>query len=84
MVDVTNIADTPEAYPAWTQLDEETQEWLREKGADIKMYLQRARNAEKDARDYLAELHLTNDELGGLWCLLESYERTALNRRDVK
>jgi len=75
------LVDTPEAYPAWTQLDADTQEWLREEGATIKMYLARARAAEKDARDYLAELHLSNDELAGIWCLLESYERAALKRR---
>jgi len=76
------LADTPEAYPAWTQLDGETQEWLREEGAVIKMYLQRARTAEKDARDYLTELHLSDEELGGLWCILESYEKAALKRRN--
>lgn len=76
------LTDSPESYPAWTSLDEDTQERLREEGATIKMFLQRARKAEKDAKDYLAQLHLSNEELGGLWCLFESYERSALKRHD--
>lgn len=71
----------PEEYPAWTSLDADTQEYLREEAAKIKMYLQRARRAEKDAQDYLVSLELSNDDLNGMWCLLESYERAALKRR---
>ena len=74
---------TPETYPAWTTLDAVTQDYLRREAMHIKAYLQRARRAEKDARDYLAELKLSDEELGGIWCLLESYEKTALRRRDV-
>jgi len=73
----------PESYPAWTSLSADRQEWLRNEAAQIKMYLQRARTAEKDARDYLADLKLCDEDLGGLWCILESYEKTALRRRDV-
>ena len=71
-----------EEWPAWTSLDEETQENLRNHAAEIKKYLNRARIAEKDARDYLTELNLSQDELLGLWTLLESYETAALKRRN--
>jgi len=71
----------PETYPAWTGLDADAQERLREEAATVKMYLQRARKAEKDAQDYLTSLSLSQDELQGIWCLFESYERSALKRR---
>jgi hypothetical protein len=72
----------PESYPAWTSLDEDTQERIRNEASTIKMLLHRAFRIEQDAREYLADLNLSNEELGGLWCILESFEKTALNRRN--
>jgi hypothetical protein len=78
-----NVAELlgPEDYPAWTTLDAGTQERLRNEAATVKMYLHRADAAIKDAQAYMKALALSNEDLGGIWCLFESEERTALKRR---
>lgn len=77
------LNDNPETFPAFTLLPEDRREWLRKEAMVIKAYLLKSRIAENDAKDYLAELGLSQEDLGGLWCLLESYERTALRRQKV-
>lgn len=77
------LKDNPDTLPAFASLPEDRREWLRNEAMVIKAYLLKSRIAEKDAKDYLAELRLSQEDLGGLWCLLESYERTALRRQKV-
>lgn len=77
------LTENPELYPAFASLPEDRREWLRKEAMVIKSYLLKSRIAENDARDYLESLKLESEDLGGLWCLLESYEKTALRRHKV-
>lgn len=76
---MTFLSDEP-TFPAWTSLDEDTRKCLREDADKIKWYLNMARDYERLAQDCLGNLQLDNDKTLGIWCLFESYEKTALKR----